>query len=33
MSREFGIKPHDLRHMKPWHIEAMVLDMERRSGA
>lgn len=33
MSREFGIRPQDMAKMKPWHIHAMILDMEHRHGA
>lgn len=33
MSREYGIRPQDMAAMKPWHIDAMLLDLEqRRSG-
>jgi len=32
MSREFGIKPADLAMMKPWHLQAMILDREARRG-
>jgi hypothetical protein len=29
MSREFGIRPADMASMKPWHVEAMRLHIER----
>jgi len=33
MSREYGIHPtHFGGKLKPWHIEAMLLDMEQRRG-
>lgn len=32
MSREYGIKPQDMARMKPWHIHAMILDLEQRRG-
>jgi hypothetical protein len=28
MSREFGIRPQDMAHLKPWHLEAMRLHIE-----
>jgi len=28
MSSEFGIKPQDMAHLKPWHVEAMRLQVE-----
>ena len=36
MSQVFGIKPHDMRHMKLWQVDAMVLaleEMQRRDGS
>lgn len=32
MSREFGIRPQDMAGLKPWHVEAMRLHVERMSG-
>lgn len=29
MSREFGIHPKDMAHLKPWHVQAMQWHLER----
>lgn len=31
MSREYNIRPQDMRHVKLWHIDAMRIDLENRN--
>lgn len=32
MSREYGIRPQDMVGIKPWHVQAMIFDLEQRRG-